>query len=297
MNNTLQMSVLYRRTGDISFGWNSLDKTLATSYNLYSSPAIAGPYTFVKSIKNNVDKNLKKVAALVKDTDVPLPSNVRYYFKLTLVSPLNVESNISDSPVTIVFPPDIHPFWENEAEEANSHNYAWVEENQRWEKLVQTPDGKLKVDASVTIGSITLSDIQIATLPDNVTKVYLLADSERRTVVSVDPNVYSRLQSFEEHTAIATNVETTILTLTNASQYFVSKIACTGTADGVFKFKINNIVSQVLRNSWNNRNIEFNFIDKDLLIPAGSTVTVSVTHKEKLVQDFECSIFGFTYSY
>jgi hypothetical protein len=298
MINAPQMSVLYRRTGDTMFGWDPLSKTDAISYNLYSASAIAGPYILVKSgILNNVDRNKKKVVIIVKDSDIPIPPLVRYYFKLTYISPTNVESNIALSYVTTIFPPDIHPYWENEAEEANNHNYAWVEENQRWEKLILTPDGKLKVDANISIGAVTLSNVQIATLPDGTTKVYVLADNQKRIIVSEDPTVFSRLQSFEEHLSIVSNTETTILTFTNAQAFFVSKIVCSGTADAIFKMKINNVTNQVMRNSWNNRNVTFDFTDKALAIPAGTTVTITVKHEERLAQDFEVSIYSFTYAY
>jgi hypothetical protein len=298
MSSAPKAQILYRRSNDLLFGWTPLSKIEAKSYNLYACLTFTGVYVPVKiNILNDTDKNYKKIVVYIKDSDIPIPPLVRYYFKLTFVSPANIESDIALSAITTVYPPVVDPHFENEAEEANNHNYAWVEENQRWEKVLLTPDGKLKTDANVVIGDITLSDIQIATLPDEITKVYIITDTHKRTVVNVDPTVYSRLQKFEEHVDIATDLETTILTFTNIQQFFVNKIVCSGTADAIFKFKISNITNQVMRNSWNNRNIVFDFTDKSLLIPAGSTITITVKHQEKLAQNFEVSIYSFTYSY
>jgi hypothetical protein len=295
-----KVQVLYRRTNDILFGWHSVDKKDAISFNLYACSTPNGIYSLIKSnIQNNIDKNYKKVIVYIKDTDIPIPTPLltRYYFKLTYIDTLNVESNLLLSQVTTIYPPDVDYHFENEQQEANNHNFAWVEENQRWEKLLLTQDGKLKVDAVVNIGDITISDVKIATLPDDITKKYILVDNQRRTVVSQDPNVFLRFEKFEEHSIINKNVETIILTYSNIQQYFINKICCSGTADALFKLKINGNIIQVLRNSWNNRNIIFDFCDKSLSLLANSTITITCTHYEELIQNYEVSLYGFSYTY
>jgi hypothetical protein len=293
-----KVQILYRRNGDILFGWLPLSSSEAKSYNLYSCATQNGVYTLVKNIKNITDKTYKKVVTYVKDSDIPIPDLTDYYFKLTFIDGFSVESNIALSVITTAFPACVKPNnFENEAEEANNHNYGWIDERKRWEKIKLTPDGKLKVDASVDIGDITLGSVQIATLPDDITKKYILVDSQRRSVISEDPTVFSRFQKFEEHQNVVNNVETTILTYTNVNPFFVTKVCCSGTADAKFNFKINNVVTQVLRNSWNNRNITFDFESKSLLVPANSTITVTTTHSEINAQDFEVSLYGFVYTY
>lgn len=291
-----QLQVLYRRNGDIFFGWVPLSKTEAKTYNLYSSATPAGVYSLFKSgIPNVVDKTYKgKVCALVKDIDVPIPLNSRYYFKLTAVDPSSVESNINLSPFATVYPPAVDPHHEGEAEEANTHNYGWVEQNQRWEKFLLTPDGKLSVDANVSIGDITLENVKVAALSDNVTLQYLLVDNDRRLVVKQDPTSISRLRNFTE-TLNVTTAETVVYTYTNAGIFYIEKILCTGTADALFRLKINGTTISALRNSWNNRNVIFDFSDKSLQCPASSIVTVTAQHNEKLNQAYQISLFGFTY--
>ena len=251
-----QLQVLYRRNGDVSFGWTPLSKTEAKTYNLYSSATPAGVYSLLKSgIPNTVDRKTykNKVWTLVKDEDVPIPYNTRYYFKLTAVDSSDVESNIALSPFAIVYPPTVNFYYEGEKQEANSHNFGWVEEHQRWEKLLVTADGKLVVDANVTIGDITIENVKVAALDDNVTLQYLLVDSGRRLVTTEDPSAITRIRSFTEASNVVTNVETTVLTYTNVSEFYLEKVTCSGTADALFRLKINGTTIMVLRNSWNNR--------------------------------------------
>jgi len=292
-----KVQVLYRRNSDIFFGWVPLDKSEAKSYNLYSSSTPSGVYTLLKSdIPNLIDKTYKnKVSAHIQDSDIPIPPNVRYYFKLTYLDLANIESNINLSAVTTIYPGTVDYHFEGEAQEANNHNFGWVEQNQRWEKLLLTSDGKLMVDAVVDIGSITIGNVKIAARPDGTTLEYVLVDNNRRVVVSEDPTVFNRFRDFEETVTVLPNVETIALTYTNAQSFYLEKIDCSGTADGKFKLKLNGTTIDVKRTSWNRRNEVFDFYSKAVYCSAGTTVTVTVEHNEKNSQDFEASLFGYTY--
>ena len=261
-----KLQVLYRRLGDIQFGWIPLKQSEAKSYNIYASVNPAGPYVLIKSnIQNKPDKQSgsigtgAKVKTYIKDTDVPIPDKTTYYFKLTFIDQTNIESNINLSLVCVVYPAGVEWFWENEDEPKNNHNMAWVESRKRWEKVGLTDDGKLLTDATVNIGQITLGNVKVAARPDNVTVEYLLVDNNRELIARLDPNSISRIDDYEETNGVIPNIETTILTYTNISPFFIEKIACSGTSDAVFKFKINGSTRQTLRNSWNNRNIIFDF--------------------------------------
>lgn len=291
-----QLQVLYRRAGDIFFGWVSLSKTEAKSYNLYSSATPTGVYSLLKSgIPNTVDKAYKKVCALVKDEDVPVPYNSRYYFKLTSVNPSDVESNITLSPFASIYPPSVNFYYEGEKQEANNHNFGWAEDNQRWEKLLVTSDGKLAVDANVTIGDITIENVKIAARSDNTTLEYILVDDNRRLIVTKDPSDITRIRSFSEVLNVPYNVETIVFTYTNAILYYLEKIICSGTADALFKLKINGTIISALRNSWNDRNVIFDFSNKSIQCIAGSIISITVQHTEVNNQIYESSFFGFTY--
>lgn len=307
------LQVLYRRNGDIMFGWKPLKRNQAKYYKLYASATATGAYTLVQDkIPNEVDKTVYrgKVVYQVKDSDIPIlpnpqypseqggvvPHTTRYYFKLTFVDPTSTESSIASSPATLVLPPQIEPFFENEDEVKNNHNMVWVEERKRWEKMRANEDGELVVDANVTVGDITVENIKVAARPDGTTLEYILVDSERKVIVRPDPNSVSRISDYEETTAIQRNTETIILTYTNASDYFVEKVVCSGTGDGKYKLKIDGTTARTLRNAWNDRNVTFDYTDIHKKIPANSIVTITVEHNEPNTHSYEANLEGYTFS-
>jgi len=287
------LQVLYRREGDILFGWKPLSNSDVRFYKLYACATSGGVYTLIKTnITNLVDKTVYqgKVIQPLKDSDIPIPPKTYWWFKLTFVDFLGVESAIALSAPTEARPAGVEPFFENEDEAKNNHNMAWVQARDRWEKLLLTPDGKLVVDASVT-----LTSAKVAARPDGTTLEYLLVDSNRQQIVRIDPASFSRFDDYEE-TAIIPNVETDILTYAALSLFYIEKIVCSGTSDAVFKFKVNGITRRTLRNSWNNRNVTFDFstIARDVL--GTQVVTVTAEHIEKSNQNFEVGLSGFTFS-
>ena len=293
------LQILFRRQGDILFGWNVIPKNQVKSYNIYSSPTQSGTYTFLKNIVNSREINSPykgKTVTYVKDTDVPLPTNTNYWFKLTTIDTSNVESNINDSIAIVVYPPNIEPFFENEDEVRNAHNMAWVESRHRWEKILLTDDGRLKTDSIVNIDEIQLGNVKVAQKPDNVTLDYMLIDNNRKLIVRNDPDSISRIAHFQTISNINKNLETTLLTYTNASAYYIEKIVCSGSADAVFKMKIDGNIIRVLRSSWNNRNVTFDFSTIARKISPNSIVTITIIHYEKTVQLFEASLEGFTFT-
>ena len=293
------VSVLFRRKDDILFGWSPIPLSQCQYYKIYYCSTSAGVYAFLKNVANSKDTAYGykgKVVIYVKDADIPIPPLVRFYFKLTFIDNANVESNIALSTPIEVFPDQIEPFWENEDEPRNNHNMGWVELRQRWEKIQLDANGRLITDAIVNIDSITLGNVKVAQKPDNVTLDYMFIDNDRKLVVRVDPNSISRVASYAEVPNINRNVETTILTYTNASAFFVEKIACSGTADAVFKLKIGATTARTLRNAWNDRNTTFDFSTISKKMPGGSVLTITATHNEKAVQQFEASLEGFTFT-
>jgi len=250
--------ILYRRNGDIFFGWAPLSRTEAKSYNLYSSATSAGVYSFLSSIPNIIDKNYQnKVCVLIKDAEIPIPANVKYYFKLTYIDLSNVESNINLSAIIAVYPFGVNPNYEGEQRDLNSHIFAWEETDQHWEKLLINSEGRLKAD------------------------------------VVIDPLSINRINDYEEALNIAPGVETEILSYTNAQSYYLEKIACSSTADALFKLKINGLTINTLRNSWANRNIFFDYSDKSFYCAPATIVSIAVYHTEVNNQNYETSLFGY----
>ena len=293
------VSVLFRRTDDILLGWPQLPVSQCKYFKLYSCPTPAGVYTFLKNVQNvkaSAAGYKDKVTVYVKDIEIPIPKLVRWYFKLTFVDIANIESNLAASSPIEVFPDQIEPFWENEDEQRNNHNMAWVESRQRWEKVQLDDQGKLVTDAIVNIGAIQLGNVKVAQKPDNVTLDYIFIDNNRKLVIRIDPDSISRIAQYSEVPNINKNIETTILTYTNVSPYFVEKVVCSGTADAVFKLKIDGSIVRTLRNAWNDRNATFDFSTISRKIPATSTVTLTAEHFEKTNQKFEASLEGFTFT-
>jgi hypothetical protein len=293
-----KIQILYRRNGDMLFGWNSVSQTEAKSFNVYQCNTVSGVYSFLKTIQNHKDKTYNKVICLVKDTDIPISNPVldTWYFKITEVTSLGAESDINLSLPCVVYPHNVEWYWENEDEPKNNHNFGWVESRKRWEKLKINDDGSLATDANVNIDTIQLGNVKVAQKPDNTTLDYILIDNNRETIVRNDPNSIIRVSGYNEVININRNVETTVLTFTNALPYFVEKVSCSGSADAVFKLKIDGITTRVLRNAWNDRNVTFDFSTIARKISANSVVTITAIHNEKAVQKFEASLEAFTFT-
>lgn len=286
-----QAQVLYRRAEDILLGWSQLSKSDAKTYNLYACSTPTGVYVLLKNgIPNVVDKNYKsKVIVFVEDSDVPIPSNTKYYFKVTYVSPFGIESDINLSQYTTVYPAGVAPSFEGEWKEANGHIFGWSDDRLRWEKLLIKEDGKLLVDAE-----ITNSDSKVAALEDDTTLKYLLVDNSRRLVVKQDPTYINRINSYSEMNNIVGGLETTIFTYTNPIVFYIENILCTGTADTLFRLKVSGTTIASLRNNWSNRNINFDF-NKSIRCNAGVTVSITAYHSELANQSYATSFFGYLY--
>jgi len=293
------VSVLFRRKDDILFGWPQLPTSQCQYYKLYSCATSAGAYVFLKNVPNSKDIAYGykgKIVVYVKNVEIPIPPLVRYYFKLTFVDLANIESNIALSSPIEVFPDQVEPFWENEDEPRNNHNFGWVEPRQRWEKVQLDANGRLITDAIVNIDNIQLGNVKVAQKPDNVTLDYMLIDNNRKLIVRTDPESIARIAQYIETPNVVKNVETTILSYVNAAPYFVEKAVCSGTSDAVFKLKIAGTTIRTLRNAWNDRNTTFDYSTIARRIPAASTVTITALHAEKVVQNFEASLEGFTFT-
>jgi len=272
---------------------------LQVLYRIYSSASPGGPFTIAKSgIPNIVDRSVYsgKVIVVIEDVKIPIPSGDYYYFKLTAVDVSDVESSLGSSASTEIRPFGVEEFHENESQERNIHTHIWDPTEDRWKKLSCTPEGKIPVDATINIDNITLGNVKVAARPDNTTLEWVLVDSGRRQIVCIDPNCKDRIDDYEEESNVAKDTETIMFTYSNVGPYFVEKVVCSGTSDAVFRFKINGTTRRTMRNSWNDRNVTFDFSTFSRKISAGATVTVTVEHSEVLVQDFEANLSGFTYS-
>ena len=109
------------------------------------------------------------------------------------------------------------------------------------------------------------------------------------------PDCLSRFDSYIETAGVVSGAETPIFTYTNVGAYYVEKLVCSGTSDAVFKLKINGTTKRTLRNSWNDRNVTFDYSSIAKKFVAGAIVTVTAEHSEKNNQGFEANVEGFTY--
>jgi len=289
-----KLQVLYRRVGDILFGWNPLPATDAAYFNIYASATSGGTYRLVKSnIANQADKTVyrTKVVVYVTDAAAAIPPNKDYFFKLTVVDRLGTESPLTNSDPVEVYPAGVEWFWENEHEDKNNHNFAWVESRNRWEKVQLTDDGKLITDAEVNIGDITLGNVKVAARADNTTLEYLLVRDDRALIVK-PLDEFTTVTAYDND-IISTGVETVILSHNEGTQFYLTKVICSGTADARYALKIGSTTISAERSSWNNRNVKFEFGRKGLDIGAGSVVNVTALHSEPVDQAYEISLFGY----
>jgi hypothetical protein len=173
-----------------------------------------------------------------------------------------------------------------------------------------TPAGALIVDATfsgtITIGAVTLKDWDSATQLDielDVTHNALFVQSDslasevtlKAVLDAIVVGTGEVWYSYNDNTAVIKNVETTLLTyiVPVGKTARVKNFDGSGTADGLFRLKINGATKFTGRLSWNNRNL-IAVLDT-LDVTAGNSITVTVYHTEAQNQTFEVAIGGLLY--
>jgi len=168
--------------------------------------------------------------------------------------------------------------------------------------LRMTSDGRLCVDADITIQSVDLA-VEIDVLDGDQIGIWgyesgntgspvpLNLTTEgfvRTTIVGnenmgiiYDEGVYSGgiEHSVVSHTVLA------------GKEFNLSRISGTGRINGIFKIKVNGIAIETRRNTWTNRNVEFTY-SKGLPLIAGDTIELAVIHNGLTSIPFSGTIYG-----
>jgi hypothetical protein len=164
-------------------------------------------------------------------------------------------------------------------------------------------DQRLRVDAEVSFSATEL-DVNIDALDGDSAGIWAYpdgnaantpvpvnstADGVIRTVtgfVGIETILYNEV-------SVLTGAETTVLSyvVPVATDYHAISIPCSGEADGIFILKKNGATIGKKRNSWSQRNVDFEF-EYGLKFQAADVISVSVLHVNDGACLFNASFYG-----
>lgn len=159
---------------------------------------------------------------------------------------------------------------------------------EEFQGLTFSDDGRLKVDADVTIQSVELA-VEVDALDGDTIGIYGFQGGPGGQLrqVNVTPNGAIRTvpgfagieTNYYNETTVPAGQTSTILvqTIATGTEFQILLLSASGEADGVFKVKKNGNTLSCKRNSWANRNVEFEFL-YGFQLNAGDIITVEVTN-------------------
>ena len=163
--------------------------------------------------------------------------------------------------------------------------------------------GRLRVDAEISIQATEL-DVNIDALDGdsaswfghpngNILNTPVPVNVTTDGVVRVVQSFLGIETNLFNSASIPTGVETTLISYTvpAVTKFHVLLASCSGEADGVFTFKKNGAPMGRKRNSWSNRNVEFEFL-YGLKMNAGDVIEVSVLHNNDASCQFDGNFYG-----
>jgi len=176
-----------------------------------------------------------------------------------------------------------------------------VDPSDNWRALTMTADGKLRVDANISI----TQDIDVnidaedgdsagmygyvngdtdAVIPLNLDaegKVKVVQSSSASTVVIYDEGLFNNTI---EHVVISHTIGV-------GTSFSLLSIQASGHADAWFRIKVNGNTIAIKRNNWCERNVEFSF-SYGLSLTAGDIITVTIKHSQLTSIPFNATIYG-----
>jgi len=149
----------YKSAGKIDFVWSP--EQGAASYNMYvglSSTALVSLYTGIPTTPSRDSRTIGKVympclieevrTALSLADSITFAGSTVFYFAITYVNSLGVESSLSDSRIVKVTPVGITIDTMKDDPTSNRHCFVFSQDLQRWIKMAGTSTGSLVVDSS-----------------------------------------------------------------------------------------------------------------------------------------------------
>ena len=136
----------------------------------------------------------------------------------------------------------------------------------------------------------TASGAVLSTTPASVS----IGGATLFAVVNTSATPLNPFHNFQETGAVVQNNETIVNTYSGGNN--VSQIQgwmTTGTAEGVFKLKVNGTVTSVMRSSAAERTIRTEFASGIISAGSGATITITATHPEVNTQTFDSNLWGY----
>jgi len=171
-----------------------------------------------------------------------------------------------------------------------------------WHALTMDSDGRLRVDAKISLSTTELEVNLDATDGDTVgiygftdgnpgSPAPINIDSSGAIRVSTSPSIdafvlYNEalLDNAGEHIIVTYTVPT-------SANFSLFGIDASGHCDAWYRLKINNNIIGTRRNNWCERNIEFKY-SHGLPLSPGDTITLTVKHNQLTSISFNATIYG-----
>lgn len=177
-----------------------------------------------------------------------------------------------------------------------------VNPSNEWNALTLDEDGRLRVDAKITLSTTDLEVNLDAEDGDSVGIYgYVNGDPNTPYPVNVDsqgnlrfsPSSNINATAIYNEVVLASGTENVLITYTIPASTFFSifSIKACGRSDAIFKLKINSNTIETRRNNWCDRNIEFNF-QYGLPLSSGDIIALTVLHNELTSIPFNATIYG-----
>ena len=164
-------------------------------------------------------------------------------------------------------------------------------------------NNRLKVNAEITIQSVEL-EIEVDALDGDTVGVFgFVGGNTATTPVGINVTtdgavrVVTSLNGVEtisyNEVSVPDGIETVVMTYTVplATDFQVVKVDASGDADAKFRLKKNGSILSTKRNSWANRNVDFEF-SYGLKMVAGDIIEVTVEQNNGEAFDFNASFYG-----
>jgi len=176
-----------------------------------------------------------------------------------------------------------------------------VDDDDKWRSLHITDDGRLKVDAEISLSTAEL-DVELSALDgDNVgifgyvdgninnpIPLNLTSNGEIKVVSVLSPD--TGLVYDEGIFAAGPEHVVTTYSIPSVSKFSLLSVKATGRSNAIFRLKINSTTIELKRNSWSDRNIEFEY-SRGLSLNIGDVIALTIQHNELTSIPFNATIY------
>jgi hypothetical protein len=177
-----------------------------------------------------------------------------------------------------------------------------------------TPDRRLRVDASVSIDTVDIGDVNMKIKlvgggeayvfgglnPDTLSYFAYVQDQRMFFAgdrLKVDASITLSTDRVDDHDAvsgIAANTPTAVLTyiVPVGKTLYLQAARGSGYVPAEYWIEIDGTEREHQRSNWANWNVRFDFLQDGIIVASGDVVKVYVEHRFIATQDFNASIYG-----